>query len=102
MVLVAKVVLYGQRPKPQITASVVLLVAGCLVAGLGDLGFDAWGYTAGLASCACQALYLLLVEVQVRSGARASRTVVLHCLPPADPDSPLPAPGTGCRRHLHL
>ncbi|MEW5300120.1 MAG: hypothetical protein WDW36_003074 [Sanguina aurantia] len=48
----------------QITMSVMMVVAGCLVAGVGDLSFDMVGYACAFASCAMQAAYLLLVEFQ--------------------------------------
>lgn len=50
---------------PQITISVMMVVAGCLIAGMGDLSFDMVGYACAFASCAMQAAYLLLVEFQV-------------------------------------
>ena len=45
--------------------SVLAVVAGCIVAGIGDLTFDPYGYLFALGSCTCQAAYLLLVEFQV-------------------------------------
>lgn len=53
-------------PQPQVSLSVLLVVAGCVVAGLGDLAFDPAGYLFALGSCTMQAAYLLLVEFQVR------------------------------------
>lgn len=49
-------------PDGQIAASVVLIVAGCVVAGAGDLAFDAYGYAMALTCALCQALYILLAE----------------------------------------
>ena len=43
----------------------LLVVAGCIVAGIGDLTFDLYGYAYALLSCLCQAAYLLVVEFQV-------------------------------------
>lgn len=57
--------IYKRMPKTEITASVLLVVAGCVVAGIGDLSFDPLGYLFAFASCATQAAYLLLVEFQV-------------------------------------
>ena len=42
-----------------------MVVAGCVVAGVGDLTFDPAGYMFAVLSCTCQAAYLLLVEFQV-------------------------------------
>ena len=44
----------------------VLVVVGCVVAGLGDLTFDLRSYAYALISCLSQACYLLLVELQGR------------------------------------
>jgi solute carrier family 35 protein len=57
-----------QMPPTNISLSVLLVVAGCVVAGLGDLAFDPLGYAYALASCATQSGYLLLVEFQVGGG----------------------------------
>lgn len=51
-------------PKPMLTCSVMLVVVGCIIAGIGDLAFDAWAYAYALSSVVIQALYLLLVEFQ--------------------------------------
>eukprot|EP00955_Chlamydomonas_euryale_P041091 351893-Chlamydomonas_euryale.AAC.3 len=51
-------------PPLQVSASVLVVVAGCLIAGMGDLTFEVWGYVMALASCVAQAGYLLLVEFQ--------------------------------------
>lgn len=65
IILVAKYC-SGEGPPPlQVTLSVLTVVAGCILAGLGDLSFDAIGYMMAMTSCALQAAYLLLVE---RSG----------------------------------
>lgn len=52
-------------PRTEVSASVLLVVAGCVVAGIGDLTFDLGGYVFALLSCTSQAAYLLLVEFQV-------------------------------------
>eukprot|EP00850_Spirogloea_muscicola_P010343 SM000060S19675 [mRNA] locus=s60:512391:514787:+ [translate_table: standard] len=52
----------GPRPSNQIVLSVLTVVTGCILAGLGDLSFDLYGYSAALTSCALQTTYLLLVE----------------------------------------
>lgn len=50
------------------TASVSLVVVGCVIAGMGDLTFDPLAYTFAFGSVIMQALYLLLVEFQVGQG----------------------------------
>lgn len=65
-VLVTKSVLTRTVPAWQISASVLLVVSGCIVAAMGDLMFSMVGYVFALISCMLQALYLLLVE---RTGA---------------------------------
>lgn len=42
-----------------------MVVVGCIVAGVGDLTFDLYGYVFAFLSCLAQAGYLLLVEFQV-------------------------------------
>jgi solute carrier family 35 protein len=46
--------------------SVSLVVVGCVVAGIGDLSFDGWGYMFAFASVVMQSVYLLLIEFKVR------------------------------------
>ncbi|KAH8941704.1 hypothetical protein BDL97_14G058900 [Sphagnum fallax] len=66
MVLVAKFILGGALPSKEITLSVMTIVSGCIMAGIGDLSFEWSGYSAAFISCALQSTYLLLVE---RSGS---------------------------------
>lgn len=68
VVLAAKAALRGALPQRGICVSVALLVGGSLVAGAGDLAFDALGYGFALLSCTSQAAYLLLVEGSGRVG----------------------------------
>lgn len=65
-ILIIKSVWKRKWPHPRITASVGLVVVGCLVAGAGDLSFDGTAYLFAFGSVLVQALYLLLVEFQVR------------------------------------
>jgi hypothetical protein len=46
----------------------MLVVIGCIIAGIGDLAFDAWAYAFAFSSVITQALYLLLVEFQANGG----------------------------------
>ena len=45
-----------------------LTISRCIIAGAGDLGFDAVGYFYSVSSCVMQATFLVLVEVQVWMG----------------------------------
>nr|XP_024379900.1 UDP-galactose/UDP-glucose transporter 7-like isoform X2 [Physcomitrium patens] len=65
MVLAGKFLIWGNTTSIEIALSVLTVVSGCLMAGLGDLSFDFSGYSAALMSCALQSTYLILVE---RSG----------------------------------
>lgn len=60
--LTAKSLMDRQLPAWQVALSVVMIVAGCVVASLGDLTFDLMGYTYALLSCLLQSCYLILVE----------------------------------------
>ena len=62
VVLATKTVMTRKSPPTQVTASVLVTVAGCLVAGLGDLAFDPLGYVYAGASVLLQSSYLVLVE----------------------------------------
>ena len=83
-------------PRPQICASVLLVVAGCVIAGMGDLGFDARGYGYALLSCTMQAAYLLVVEFQVGgqgrrdAGQRGSFAAAASLTPALSWPMPLP------------
>ncbi|KAH8944471.1 hypothetical protein BDL97_13G112500 [Sphagnum fallax] len=66
MVLIAKFILGGAPPSKEVTLSVLTVVSGCIMAGIGDLSFEWSGYSAAFISCALQSTYLLLVE---RSGS---------------------------------
>lgn len=66
LVLVSKYFIGDASPPLQVVLSVLTIVAGCVIAGLGDVTFDGWGYIWALTSCVLQTSYLLLVE---RSGS---------------------------------
>lgn len=70
--LAPQAVALRRSPPFQVSASVLVVVTGCVIAGIGDLTFEPWGYVMALASCFAQAGYLLLVEFQVRD--RTNRT----------------------------
>ncbi|KAF5826065.1 hypothetical protein DUNSADRAFT_4992 [Dunaliella salina] len=82
-VLVFKAFVRKQWPPVQIIASVVMVVVGCIVAGVGDLMFDLSGYVFCLLSCACQAAYLLLVEFkgnQAHAPVSSQEMLYYNCL----------------------
>eukprot|EP00192_Tetraselmis_astigmatica_P013005 CAMPEP_0117661564 /NCGR_PEP_ID=MMETSP0804-20121206/7604_1 /TAXON_ID=1074897 /ORGANISM="Tetraselmis astigmatica, Strain CCMP880" /LENGTH=385 /DNA_ID=CAMNT_0005468439 /DNA_START=1318 /DNA_END=2475 /DNA_ORIENTATION=- len=62
IVLALRAAVTWTLPSCGLTTSVVCVVAGCIVAGVGDLTFHAMGYMYALSSCLLQAIYLLLVE----------------------------------------
>lgn len=66
LVLSGKSILTRKVPQSQIASAVGLIVAGCIVAGAGDLKPSPRGYCFALMSCTLQATYLILVE---RTGA---------------------------------
>mmetsp|Transcript_25357 Transcript_25357/g.74911 ORF Transcript_25357/g.74911 Transcript_25357/m.74911 type:complete len:424 (-) Transcript_25357:105-1376(-) len=72
IILIVKAVTVRKWPPLQVSASVLVVVAGCLIAGMGDLTFEVWGYVMALASCVAQAGYLLLVEFQGAGGIPTS------------------------------
>jgi len=52
----------GKPVPPAVAASVWVTLAGCLLAGYGDLGFDAKAYALAGSSCVLQTAYLLAVQ----------------------------------------
>ncbi len=65
-ILIAKLVWTRQVPPWRVTAAVLMIVGGCVIAGAGDLGFDLMGCLYSVGSCIAQATFLVLVELQVR------------------------------------
>jgi len=60
--LLAVLILKKPYPSPALMSSIGLITAGCLIAGAGDLQFDAFAYTIGGLSCFAQAGYFTLVQ----------------------------------------
>eukprot|EP00878_Enallax_costatus_P030713 GHUV01033491.1.p1 GENE.GHUV01033491.1~~GHUV01033491.1.p1 ORF type:complete len:138 (+),score=5.56 GHUV01033491.1:2-415(+) len=70
VILVTKSVWERKLPASRLTASVLLVVVGCITASVGDLSFDIWANSYAFCSVLTQSVYLLLVEFQVvRTGA---------------------------------
>ncbi|KAG2450812.1 hypothetical protein HYH02_004647 [Chlamydomonas schloesseri] len=80
MVLTVKAVIRKRWPRLEISLSVLLVVAGCVVAGIGDLSFDLLGYLFALMSCTMQAAYLLLVEFQGEEGVSTSEMLYYNAI----------------------
>ncbi|KAG1668379.1 hypothetical protein FOA52_004888 [Chlamydomonas sp. UWO 241] len=67
MVLAFKAIAERKLPGASETACVAVIVAGCIIAGAGDLAYSASGYSAALLCAALQAVYLLLAEANERT-----------------------------------
>lgn len=69
-----------RKPCPKLTliASVVLITFGCLIAGIGDLQFDAAAYAHGTVSVVVQGLYLILVQKGAESNLSALQILYLN------------------------
>ncbi|PNW70042.1 hypothetical protein CHLRE_17g703250v5 [Chlamydomonas reinhardtii] len=80
MVLTVKSIIRKRWPRLEISLSVLLVVAGCVVAGIGDLSFDMLGYLFALLSCTMQAAYLLLVEFQGEEGVSTSEMLYYNAI----------------------
>ena len=75
----------SKNPSFQLTCSIILVVIGCIIAGLGDLSFHIGGYLSAILSVFSQSFYLLYVQ---KTGAEngLSTLDVLHlnsvnCIP---------------------
>lgn len=77
-ILVIKSVWKRSWPKATLTCSVMLVVVGCIIAGIGDLAFDARAYAFAFSSVITQALYLLLVEFQGDSGTSSTSELLWY------------------------
>lgn len=77
--------LRGKRFSTPVCLSVLIVCAGALLTGLGDLDFTGRGYASALASCMLQALYLVLAsrasDVRPLSSTAASYYNALLSLP---------------------
>ncbi|GLI68594.1 hypothetical protein VaNZ11_013064 [Volvox africanus] len=80
MILIVKAIIRKRWPRLEISLAVFLVVAGCVVAGIGDLSFDLMGYVFALMSCTMQAAYLLLVEFQGDEGIGTSEMLYYNAI----------------------
>lgn len=62
LVASAEWVWFGRRTSPRVMAALALCTGGFVLAGLGDLVFDAKAYALAMISCASQAAYMISVE----------------------------------------
>ena len=51
----------GRKPSADKLKAVLVLTSGAVVAGLGDMNFDAWGYSMVFITCVVNAAYLVLI-----------------------------------------
>ncbi|EFJ43034.1 hypothetical protein VOLCADRAFT_66339 [Volvox carteri f. nagariensis] len=80
IILIVKAIYKKRWPRLEISLAVFLVVAGCVVAGIGDLSFDLMGYVFALMSCTMQAAYLLLVEFQGEEGVSTSEMLYYNAI----------------------
>eukprot|EP00249_Psilotum_nudum_P018269 c26722_g1_i1 orf=769-1857(-) len=78
MIITAKFVIGDGVPSRQVLLSVFTIVAGCIIAGLGDLSFDPLGYFMALTSCVLQSTYLILVERSATEKGYNSHELLLY------------------------
>eukprot|EP00794_Sanderia_malayensis_P017675 gene17675-19437_t len=75
----------NKTPSRKICISVIIIVTGCVITGLGDVRFNAFAYICALSSVAAQALYLTYVQkTGVESGVSALSVLHLNsinCIP---------------------
>ncbi|GAQ86442.1 hypothetical protein KFL_002890090 [Klebsormidium nitens] len=71
LILGVKSLMGNVQPPWQVSASVLTIVGGTFIAGVGDIRFDMTAYGLAFMSCVLQATYLLLVE---RSGGEKGMT----------------------------
>ena len=69
----------GRPPTPTVVLSTLLTVAGCVVAGIGDLAFDRKAYLLAVASCVTQTCYLLTVE-RAKAGMSSHELLLYNSL----------------------
>ncbi|GLC35856.1 hypothetical protein PLESTB_000512900 [Pleodorina starrii] len=80
IILIVKSIILKRWPKLHTSLAVFLVVAGCVVAGIGDLSFDMWGYAYALLSCTMQAAYLLIVEFQGDAGVGTTEMLYYNAI----------------------
>jgi solute carrier family 35 protein len=69
----------GRPPSRAVAASVGVTMLGCVLAGAGDLGFDAKAYSFAGASCGLQTAYLMAVE-RARTGLSSWELLLYNSL----------------------
>lgn len=62
LVAAAEFVLFGKRTSRRVLAALALCMIGFILAGLGDLVFDARAYALAMISCASQGAYMISVD----------------------------------------
>lgn len=74
-----------KKPSILVITSVVLVVAGCIIAGIGDLEFSASAYIFALLSVVCQSFYLTYIQKTGVEKGLSTLTVLhtncINCIP---------------------
>eukprot|EP01119_Soliformovum_irregulare_P002599 TRINITY_DN12848_c0_g1_i1.p1 TRINITY_DN12848_c0_g1~~TRINITY_DN12848_c0_g1_i1.p1 ORF type:complete len:318 (+),score=65.01 TRINITY_DN12848_c0_g1_i1:50-1003(+) len=67
--LIGEFLILGKKSSPQLQQSTLVIVAGALIAGSGDITFDLLGYILATGSCIAQTAYLIYVaKTGIESG----------------------------------
>jgi len=75
--VLAVLILKHSHPSPLLSSSVLLITAGCIIASLGDLEFDANAYLMGFLSVFAQAAYLTLIQKSSEQKHRSTFQMLL-------------------------
>ncbi|KAL3693671.1 hypothetical protein R1sor_007322 [Riccia sorocarpa] len=78
LIVAAKYFIGDAIPSRHVLFSIFLIVAGCIIASLGDLSFDLLGYSMALASCVLQTTYLIFVEKSGSEKGYTSHELLLY------------------------
>ena len=69
----------GVVPSPNRLSAVLLLTGGAVIAGLGDMNFDAWGYSLVFVTCVVNAMYLVLILETKKATGLSSFGLIFYC-----------------------
>ncbi|KAG6557127.1 hypothetical protein Mapa_001054 [Marchantia paleacea] len=78
LIVAAKYFIGDAIPSRHVLFSIFLIVAGCIIASLGDLSFDLIGYSMALISCVLQTTYLIFVEKSGSEKGYSSHELLLY------------------------
>ncbi|KAA0185914.1 hypothetical protein HAZT_HAZT007081 [Hyalella azteca] len=74
--LLSVVLLKKGVPSCLLTSSILLITAGCIIAAVGDLAYDAYAYTLGMMSVLAQGLYQSLVQYHAEQQKMSSSRIL--------------------------